>query len=362
MGWDKELHIFPDNSDSFQTRQTESFEWKHESSGHSLLLDQRTTGHSDDILSLAFGLPNFVATSSFDGEIIVWSMLSGHIFRRFTINELDNSCNVAVSAILFLNSRVEMRNSSSLVSNGPHGKLYFWNIYTGNDPSSVFQATKSRSITCLDTDHGNMILIAGDSAGNVTIWDIHNFALSRTDNTIAMMLRSWRAHTDTVTKIDLIESQAFLVTCSTDCNVRLWTLKSHCIGTFGVDKWNIKDLSTYIFPHSPTDICLDSLNISDISEKTTLNPIFGEDTALKRYDNILHEFQTKQLPYFSTKFQGGKWLKNEKNCSSKDDGTDRTYQILSIDDLESLDVNQSLETLNAQSPGLFLTQLKFPSP
>ena len=366
MGWDKELHIFPDNSDSFQTRQTESFEWKREGSSHSSLLNKRNTGHSDDILALAFGLPNFVATSSFDGEIIIWSMLSGHIFGRFNFkfDELDNSCcSVAISAILFLDSRVEMRNSSSLVSNGPHGMLYFWNIYTGNDPSSILQATKNRSITCLDTDLCNMILIAGDSGGNVTIWDIHNFALSRTDTTNAMMLRTWRAHTDKLTKIELMESQAFLLTCSTDCNVRLWTLRSHCIGTFGVDKWNIKDLSTHVFPRVPTDIRLDALNNSNIGvQSITYDHIFGEDTTFMKNDNIPNEVHTKQSPYFSTKFQGSKWLRNEKNNLSKDDGTNRTYQILSIDDLESLDVNQSLETLISQSSGLFLTQMKLDSP
>lgn len=361
MGWDKELHIFPDNSDSFQTRQTESFEWKRDSSRHSPLLDRKNTGHSDDILALAFGLPNFVATSSFDGEIIVWSMLSGHIFSRFAVtpDELDISCcNMAVSAILFLDSRSEIRNSSSLVSSGPSGKLYFWNIYTGDDPVTIFQATKNRCITCLDTDDRNMILIAGDSTGNISIWDIHEFALCRMDTTNARMLRTWRAHTDKLTKIDLIESQAFLITSSTDCNVRLWTLKSHCIGTFGVDNWNIKDLSTYIFPYGPTDICFDSLTISEADAKNTNSHNFGDETANMIYEDITHVDKKHQSKYPSTKFQGGKWLKNEKDSLSKDDGTDRTYQILSIDDLESLDINQSFDNIISQSSGLFLTQLK----
>lgn len=37
-------------------------------------------GHKEDILSLSQCPPNLLATSSYDGEIIVWNMVSGHIF------------------------------------------------------------------------------------------------------------------------------------------------------------------------------------------------------------------------------------------------------------------------------------------
>lgn len=38
--------------------------------------------HQDDILSIDFCPPNFVATSSFDGEIIVWNVKTEKIFVR----------------------------------------------------------------------------------------------------------------------------------------------------------------------------------------------------------------------------------------------------------------------------------------
>ena len=36
-------------------------------------------GHKEDILSVAQCPPNLLATASYDGEVIVWNMVSGHI-------------------------------------------------------------------------------------------------------------------------------------------------------------------------------------------------------------------------------------------------------------------------------------------
>ena len=40
----------------------------------------QNNGHKEDILSVASCPPNLLATSSYDGEVIVWNMVSGHIF------------------------------------------------------------------------------------------------------------------------------------------------------------------------------------------------------------------------------------------------------------------------------------------
>lgn len=39
-------------------------------------------GHKEDILSIAQCPPNLLATAGYDGEIIVWNMVSGHIFCK----------------------------------------------------------------------------------------------------------------------------------------------------------------------------------------------------------------------------------------------------------------------------------------
>ena len=45
-----------------------------------VLLLFQNRGHKEDILSVAQCPPNLLATASYDGQIIVWNMVSGHIF------------------------------------------------------------------------------------------------------------------------------------------------------------------------------------------------------------------------------------------------------------------------------------------
>ena len=47
-------------------------------------------GHKEDILSVAQCPPNLLATSSYDGEVIVWNMVSGHIFCHLHAPEADD--------------------------------------------------------------------------------------------------------------------------------------------------------------------------------------------------------------------------------------------------------------------------------
>lgn len=48
----------------------------------SLYKFKKEHGHKEDIMCIAKSESNFLATSSYDGEIIVWNMVSGHIFCK----------------------------------------------------------------------------------------------------------------------------------------------------------------------------------------------------------------------------------------------------------------------------------------
>ena len=56
----------------------------------------KENGHKEDILCIAKSDSNFLATSSYDGEIIVWNIISGHIYCKLNspkpINYNDENC------------------------------------------------------------------------------------------------------------------------------------------------------------------------------------------------------------------------------------------------------------------------------
>ena len=49
-------------------------------------------GHKEDVLSVAQCPPNLLATASYDGEVIVWNMVSGHIFCHLQAPFTDDEC------------------------------------------------------------------------------------------------------------------------------------------------------------------------------------------------------------------------------------------------------------------------------
>lgn len=45
-------------------------------------------GHKDDVLCVAFCPPNLVASSSYDGEILIWNLISGHVCSRLSAGSM----------------------------------------------------------------------------------------------------------------------------------------------------------------------------------------------------------------------------------------------------------------------------------
>ena len=359
VGWDRELHIFSDLPETFQTRQTENNEWKlkNTNSINSLDANSRSIGHKDDILAVAYGLPNFLATSSYDGEIIVWSLLSGHVFCRMNVDKdhlKDTNPDLPISEILFLDTRACKHNSGSLVSNGPYGRIYFWNLYNGCNPRAMFQATKEYSITYITTDTENIILGSGDSSGSISLWDIQNFCIKGVTNQTPFLLRTWRGHLKKITSLNVLEKQAFIISASIDHNVRLWTLKSQFIGTFGIDTWNVRDISTFKYPHSPEDVLKEPMKVFNSDKIVSIDvPDSSKEITCQNENN--EDIVIDNNEFFSG-IEGGKRLRNEKKNSSLNDCCGRTYQSISINDIQMLPQNESLEYLiYSKSKCVFLT-------
>ena len=61
-----------------------------------------------------------------------------------------------------------------------------------------------------------------------------------------------------------------LMTSSSDCTVRLWTIEGHFVGTFGQPlKWDIYDSSSYQHPMAPYDVLVDPGSIPN-------HPVFND--------------------------------------------------------------------------------------
>lgn len=75
-------------------------------------VDLQKHGHNEDILSVAQCPPNLLATSGYDGEVIVWNMVSGHIFCHLSApiprEYEDQSCMSIFFFKLFMNLPVHV--------------------------------------------------------------------------------------------------------------------------------------------------------------------------------------------------------------------------------------------------------------
>ena len=55
-------------------------------------------------------------------------------------------------------------------------------------------------------------------------------------------LTAWHGHSAAVTALEHVEHEngIFIISCSSDCTVRMWTVHGHFVGTFGQDiAWNL---------------------------------------------------------------------------------------------------------------------------
>ena len=57
----------------------------------------------------------------------------------------------------------------------------------------------------------------------------------------------WRAHLTTVVSIDLAEDKGLIVTASTDCCVRLWTMQGRYIGMYRIIVSVVRELMCWTF-------------------------------------------------------------------------------------------------------------------
>ncbi|XP_048248360.1 WD repeat-containing protein on Y chromosome-like isoform X1 [Haliotis rufescens] len=313
VGWSRLLTIY-DDSDQDNMYITANQDWK----GGQL--------HKDDILSIDFCPPNFVATAGFDGEIIVWDLETEKMFIRLRKgqqtnlnrkiedltaslkNERPNSRHkkkhrvqkgepVPVDKVMFLRDRAAIRfTESAVVVSSEGGVLHWWNIYTPKSELGFFSATDSvdDSVLAMCSKPRNTAVITGDTAGNIKVWDTSDYCVKPDPRhrvrTRPPLEAAFKAHDAAVVSVEYLEhdSRGFILSASTDKTARLWTMEGYYVGTFGQKfPWDLNDASTWAHPKTPFN--MDDEEKDESNTEGTEAPKKTSTTSTPREDSDVEE-------------------------------------------------------------------------
>ncbi|XP_068441368.1 cilia- and flagella-associated protein 337 isoform X1 [Clinocottus analis] len=259
VGRDRKIYIYPDTPEDLHHVQRPQPAWQ----------DDLKNGHKKDILCVAQCPPSLVATSSYDGEIIVWTVVSGRIQCRFvspfvTDNQKVEEPDTSVPCIIFLkNSKLQHFFSATvLLSSGATGCVNLWNVLSGGKFVGSFNASKfQQKITKLAKMDKDTLLYAADRIGYIYVYNIEKFAPEQKS------LRAenfWRAHTGRITGLQIVDNDQVVLTSSIDCTVRLWSAHGEFIGTFGQsESWGVHISSSWKHPAVPYEVLIDPLSMPD---------------------------------------------------------------------------------------------------
>ena len=227
--------------------------WRDEASSSSAPVepDRVMAGHEEDILSIAYSPPNLLATSGYDGRLLVWNMDSGILKFTLTIRgveELDVDQR-AMWKLVFLE-----RRSQALVSASADGQLRFWNVKEGCLVWELPARHKNNdAILSLATEATNSYLFTGDGTGYIKAWDVCRLlnvaGLDQSRNVIE--LAHWRAHDECVASLDYVEKHRLILSASTDTRIKLWRFDEHGVRLAGVlgehdgSLWSLSDPTTF---------------------------------------------------------------------------------------------------------------------
>ncbi|EGF77863.1 hypothetical protein BATDEDRAFT_27169 [Batrachochytrium dendrobatidis JAM81] len=252
-GWNRKITMFINDPDSLTVYPT--FTWPDPT-----LSGGNVGRHEDDILSMAFCPPNILATSSYDGEIVICNLHSGHVLHKMRpigkeeqVNRLKSK---SIDKVLFLPKRNKMREAGSLVSAGSDGQIRFWNIILGTLLLEI-DGTQGRNegVFTMISNTPNTLLFTADALGWVNVFDIKETAINEYSPAAMPLVVSFHAHVRSVTSMDIIESQDVIITSSADCTIRMHTFKGEYIGIFGQSTmWELGNPQTYKHPLRPVDV------------------------------------------------------------------------------------------------------------
>ncbi|GAA6232708.1 WD repeat-containing protein on Y chromosome-like [Lates japonicus] len=259
VGRDRKIDIYSDIPEDLHHAQKPQPSWQ----------DDLKNGHNEDILCVVQCPPSLLATSSYDGEIIVWNVVSGRIQCRFvsphsTEHQDAEGLDTSVPSIIFLkNPKLQQFSSATaLLSSGPMGCVNIWNVFGGGKFVSSFKASRfQQKITKLAKTDMDTLLYAADRIGYIYVYNMNNFTHEQKSPRAENF---WRAHTSRVTGLQIVDNDQVVLTSSTDYTVRLWSTRGEFIGTFGQsESWSIHISSSWKHPAVPYEVLIHPLSMPD---------------------------------------------------------------------------------------------------
>ncbi|XP_049634417.1 WD repeat-containing protein 49-like [Suncus etruscus] len=254
VGWDRRINVYFDLPRDFHHFWKPQPYWQ----------DDLNQGHKEDIFCVTHCPPCLLATSSYDGEIIVWNVNSGHVYCKLNTPSLSDGAEEgegsdrSVSCLIFLKTRVttgDRTAGASLMANGPGGSLTFWRLSNGTSALANFTPSKSKAqVSSITVSAEDAFTYVADQDGFVHVYDIQEYALWGAELQPPKNVTFWRAHISTVTSLELVEEK-FLLSASLDHTVRLWSITGEYIGTFGQsNSWDIFTPDSWSHPRVPCEI------------------------------------------------------------------------------------------------------------
>ncbi|XP_036435600.1 WD repeat-containing protein on Y chromosome-like [Colossoma macropomum] len=202
-----------------------------------------------------------------------------------------NTSSIAVVKVLFLNTREMSPDTAILLSSATDGYVYAWSISQSGGLLGKFRPAQRDDlfISSMSTDSRDQMLLTGDSHGYIMLWDIEKYCYQMHRQSLCEdkspgeeslrlwelipyycrvqgpravgvqqekevidgwsvsltppeLLSSWRCHLKGIAHLEYVERYHLIITASVDCNVRLWTIAGHHIGTFGQSCWQVGNL------------------------------------------------------------------------------------------------------------------------
>nr|XP_020740054.1 LOW QUALITY PROTEIN: WD repeat-containing protein 49-like [Odocoileus virginianus texanus] len=275
--WERRIDVYFDTPCDFHHFRKPQPHWQ----------DDLNHGHKEDILCVAHCPPSLLATSSYDGEIIIWNVISGHVYCKLNSpSSSDGTENREVEASHPGAHRLKEGETKKLLSYllTPKQLCPLWLLKAqtevSQDPGSQLgislrfpdgQRASSVCImipvcTCLQSRDkarvSSMVVTAGDACAYVAdqrsfvhVYDIEEYGLQGQELQLPTNVTFWRTHVSMVT-LELIEE--ILLSSSLDRTVHLWSRDGAFIGTFGQSSpWDIFTPASWSHPRVPHEVLTD---------------------------------------------------------------------------------------------------------